>query len=169
MNEKSIHTQRLKLITFTHRIATNILHENYEELLAMGLTLGEGWPDADAMETIPKIIKALERTGEPTGFESWMIITKDGRKIIGDVGFKGVPNPEGEVDIGYGIVEAERKKGYAYEAAEGLTDWALLQPDVKKITARCLLANIDSAKLLVKLGFSEIKRDEAMIYWYRQK
>ncbi|GEC87890.1 MULTISPECIES: GNAT family N-acetyltransferase [Brevibacillus] len=169
MNEKSIHTQRLILIPFTHRIATNILQENYEELLDMGLTLGKGWPDEDAMETIPKIIKALELAGEPTGFESWMIITKDGRKIIGDAGFKGAPNTEGEVDIGYGIIEAERKKGYAYEAAEGLANWALLQPDVKKITAKCLLDNIDSAKLLVKMGFTEIKRDDTMIYWSSQK
>ncbi|MGF9908687.1 GNAT family N-acetyltransferase [Brevibacillus porteri] len=169
MNEKSIHTQRLILIPFTHRIATNILQENYKELLDMELTLGKGWPDEDAMETIPKIIKALELTGEPTGFESWMIITKDGMKIIGDVGFKGAPNAEGEVDIGYGIIEAERKKGYAYEAAEGLANWALLQPDVKKITAKCLLDNKDSAKLLVKMGFTEIKRDDTMIYWSRQK
>ncbi|MGG4440941.1 GNAT family N-acetyltransferase [Brevibacillus fortis] len=165
MNELKIQTQRLLLIPFTHRIATNVLQENYEELMGMGLTLGKGWPDADTMETIHKIIIALERAGESTGFESWMIITTDGMKIIGDAGFKGGPNTEGEVDIGYGIIEAERKKGYAYEAAAGLTNWALSQPKVKKITAKCLLDNIDSAKILVKMGFEEIKRDDTMIYW----
>ncbi|MED1782238.1 GNAT family N-acetyltransferase [Brevibacillus fortis] len=168
MNELKIQTQRLLLIPFTHKIATNVLQENYEELMGMGLTLGKGWPDADTMETIPKIIIALELAGKPTGFESWMIITTDGMEIIGDAGFKGGPNTEGEVDIGYGIIEAERKKGYAYEAAAGLTNWALSQPKVKKITAKCLLDNIDSAKILVKMGFEEIKRDDTMIYWSKQ-
>ncbi|MFS0553941.1 GNAT family N-acetyltransferase [Brevibacillus sp. 179-C9.3 HS] len=168
MSTKRIDTQRLMLIPFTHRIATNILRENYEELTDMGLTLGKGWPDQDAIDTMPKIMKALDLVGEPTGFESWMIISTDGMKIIGDAGFKGRPNAEGEVDIGYGIIEAERKKGYAIEAATGLANWALSQPEVKKITAKCLLDNIDSAKVLVKMGFEEIKRDDTMIYWSKQ-
>lgn len=169
MSERRIQTQRLQLIPFTHTMATNILRENYEELTDMGLVLGEGWPDADALETMPKIIKALELVGEPTGFESWMIITEDGKKLIGDAGFKGRPNEEGEVDIGYGIILSERKKGYAYEAATGLANWALSQPDVKRITAKCLHDNTDSAKLLVKMGFAEINRDDTMIYWSLQK
>ncbi|MDR5000979.1 GNAT family N-acetyltransferase [Brevibacillus parabrevis] len=97
---------------------------NFDELLADGYRLGDGWPDEDAIETLPKIIKNLELVGEPTGFESWMIVKQDGNTIIGDAGFKGRPNDQGEVDIGYGIIGNERKKGFAVEAARGLVHWA---------------------------------------------
>ncbi|TGV29651.1 N-acetyltransferase, partial [Mesorhizobium sp. M00.F.Ca.ET.186.01.1.1] len=130
-----------------------------------GYRLGDGWPDEDAIETLPKIIKNLELVGEPTGFESWMIVKQDGNTIIGDAGFKGRPNDQGEVDIGYGIIGNERKKGFAVEAARGLVHWAFSQPEVKAITARCRIDNADSAKILGKLNFQEKLRDEEMICW----
>ncbi|MCM3080563.1 MULTISPECIES: GNAT family N-acetyltransferase [Brevibacillus] len=169
MSEKRIFTQRLILIPFTIKIAKSIIQGKYEELTDMGLGLGEGWPDEDTMETLPKIIKALELVEEPTGFESWMVIKKDEMSIIGDAGFKGRPNTEGEVDIGYGIIEAERKKGYGFETATGLVVWAFSQPEVNKITAKCLINNIDSARLLKKMKFKEISRDDEMLYWSIQK
>ncbi|GED70750.1 N-acetyltransferase [Brevibacillus reuszeri] len=165
MNEKRIQTNRLLLLPFTKTMATSILQGDDEELVKMGLSFGDGFPDEDTLETIPKIVAALDLVDEPTGFESWMIIRKDTLSIIGDAGFKGRPNEAGEVDIGYGIVASARKKGYGIEAAQGLVDWAFSQPEVNKITARCLLANIDSAKVLEKMDFKEVGRDDEMIYW----
>lgn len=33
------------------------------------------------------------------------------------------------------------------------------------MTARCLLTNTDSAKVLEKMQFNELGRDDEMIYW----
>ncbi|WP_231637398.1 GNAT family N-acetyltransferase [Paenibacillus sp. FJAT-27812] len=55
------------------------------------------------------------------------------RTFIGDTGFKGRPNADGEVDIGYAIMEKERKQGYGVEAAKGLAKWALSEPDVSRM------------------------------------
>jgi ribosomal-protein-alanine N-acetyltransferase len=169
MNIERITTERLFLIPFTCKIATTVLEGNFEELIKMGLSLGEGWPDEDAIETIPKIIRNLELVKEPTGFESWMIIKKDRMMIIGDAGFKGRPNSKGEIDIGYGIIESERKKGYGIEAAQGLADWAFSKPEVQIITAKSLINNIDSARILEKMKFKEISRDDEMIGWSLKK
>ncbi|NRQ51917.1 GNAT family N-acetyltransferase [Brevibacillus sp. HD1.4A] len=165
MKDKRITTERLVLTPFTKSSAESILRGNFDELLVDGYRLGNGWPDEDAIETLPKIIKNLELVGEPTGFESWMIVKKDGNTIIGDAGFKGRPNELGEVDIGYGIIRQERKQGFGVEAAKGLVKWAFSQAEVKAITARCLIHNADSARILEKLNFQETARDGEMIYW----
>ena len=165
MKDTRITTERLFLTPFTKSSSESILQGNFEELLESGYRLGDGWPDEDAIETLPKIIKNLELVGEPTGFESWMIVKKDGNAIIGDAGFKGRPNELGEVDIGYSIIMRERKKGFGVEAAKGFVKWAFSQAEVKAITARCLIDNADSVRILGKLNFEEKSRDEEMIYW----
>lgn len=161
----TICTDRLILMSYTIRLATSILSDQLADVYDHGLQPGEGWPDADTLETLPRILVNLQKVGEPTGFESWMIIKKESLQIIGDVGFKGVPNTEGQIDIGYGLIKAEQKKGYAVEAVKGLIGWAFTNENVKEITARCLHHNVASVRLLEKVGFKETVRDQEMIHW----
>ena len=165
MGTKKLETERLLLLPFTIKICQLVNDNDFEGLLREGLFPGIGYPDQETLETIPKIIKNLELVTAPTGFESWLVITKKDMKIIGDIGFKGTPNPLGEVDFGYGIIESERRKGYAIEAATALSNWALAHPDVKKITARCLIDNHGSAKILEKLNFKRTASGEHLQYW----
>lgn len=131
----------------------------------MGFKRGLSWPDNDVLETLPKIINNLSRVASPTGFESWMIVKKDTLEIIGDLGFKGFNYEEGTIDLGYGIIKEERRKGYAEEAATELLKWALSDKVVKEVTASCLIDNVSSINLLKKLNFTETKRDDSMVYW----
>jgi len=165
MNIENLETERLLLIPFTKLLCELVINKNFEGLKNKGLMPGNGYPDQETLETIPKILANLELVDAPTGFESWLIITKEEMKIIGDIGFKGIPNPSGEVDLGYGIIETEQRKGYAIEAAKALSNWALSHPNVKTITAKCLLNNYGSFKILEKLNFTKIAQDENMQYW----
>ncbi len=131
----------------------------------MGLKKGIGWPDEDVLETLPRIIDNLLQVVAPTGFESWMIIKNDTLEIVGDAGFKGFNSVESAVDIGYGIIKEERRKGYAEEAVTELIRWAFTNEMVREITARCLIDNASSVNLLNKMNFIEQKRDDEMIYW----
>ena len=134
----------------------------------MGLRKGKNWPDNDVIETLPKIINNLSQVKLPTGFESWMIIKNDTLEVIGDIGFKGFDTEKENVDIGYGIIKEERKKGYAEEAAIKLIKWTFSNEIVKEITARCLFDNLSSINLLKKLNFTETKKDNEMVYWSLQ-
>jgi [ribosomal protein S5]-alanine N-acetyltransferase len=165
MSIEKILSDKLIFVPFTLDFATSILEGNLDVLESLGLKTDKNWPDNESIETLPKIIKNLELVKEPTGFESWMIVRQDNMFVIGDAGFKGKPNANGEVDIGYSIIEKEQKRGYGFETAKKLADWAFLHPDVKHITASCLINNIASAKILEKVGMQEISRDEEMIYW----
>ncbi|MGG5210866.1 GNAT family N-acetyltransferase [Chryseobacterium sp. MIQD13] len=158
-------TERLILIPFTIKICEDLLNNDFSELLALGVKKGEVWPDHDLLEIIPKIIHNLSQVDAPTGFESWMIMKKDTSEIIGDAGFKGYNAEEKNIDIGYGIIEEERRKGYAEEAVTKLIQWAFSTGIIREITARCLLENTNSACFLKKLNFIETKQDSEMIYW----
>ncbi len=93
----------------------------------MNLIPAKDWPDEEVLETLPRILIHLEKVEFPTGFESWMIIVKENKEIISDIGFKGQPDFEGKIDLGYGIVAIARKKGYTREAPAGLVKWAFMK------------------------------------------
>ncbi|POR24155.1 GNAT family N-acetyltransferase [Flavobacterium columnare] len=158
-------TERLILIPFTIEICRNILNKDYKDLEVLNLKRGKSWPDTDVLDTLPRIINNLNKVEYPTGYESWMIIKKDTLEIIGDLGFKGFNNEEGNVDLGYGIIKEERRKGYAAEAVSEIIKWAFSNKIVKEITANCLTENISSINLLNKFKFRQVKTENDMIYW----
>lgn len=165
MKIELLETERLILVPFTIEICEKILDEDFGFLNEMKLKKGNGWPDDEVLDTLPKIINKLSEVDSPTGFESWMIIKKDSKEIIGDAGFKGFNIEEFNADLGYGIIEIERRKGYAQEAAKALIKWAFSNKKLKEITARCMADNINSMNLLNKLNFKLVKKDNEMIHW----
>lgn len=82
----------------------------------------------------------------------WKISLKTG-VTVGGIGFKGLPDAEETVEIGYGIDEAYRKRGYATEAVGGMVKWAMKQDGVKYITAQTEPNNKISQKVLLANGF----------------
>ena len=158
-------TERLILIPYTIDLCTNILNSDYSDLAVLNLKRGKSWPDADVLDTLPRIINNLNKVEYPTGYESWMIIKKDTLEVIGDLGFKGFNNEEENLDLGYGIIKEERRKGYAIEAVSELIKWTFSNKIVKEITANCLTENISSINLLNKFNFRQVKTENDMIYW----
>jgi RimJ/RimL family protein N-acetyltransferase len=117
------------------------------------------------MDILPFINKAFEKNSEPSGFEGWMMVLKANMTIIGDIGFRGIPDDNGDVEIGYGIIEEAQGKGYGFEVAKSMIDWAFSQDKVKSVKADCLINNAPSIRILEKVGMKEIKRDQSSIYW----
>lgn len=162
---KQLTTERLLLIPFTIQICKNVLNDDYSDLERLNLKKGKSWPDNDVIETLPRIITNLSKVTTPTGFESWMIIKKDTSEIIGDLGFKGFNPKENNIDLGYGIIKEERRKGFAEEAVKEIINWAFSNEIIKEITANCLTENTSSINLLTKFNFSQLKIENGMIYW----
>jgi ribosomal-protein-alanine N-acetyltransferase len=163
-----IETERLILMPYTLAICKNILNNNFIDLEHLQLKKGIGWPDEDVLVTLPKIITTLEQITEPTGFESWMIIKKNTRELIGDCGFKGLHKSLHQVDLGYGIIQNERGNGYATEACKALIEWVFAMDNRIEITANCECKNESSIQVLTKLNFTKIKTIKGMIYWRKQ-
>jgi ribosomal-protein-alanine N-acetyltransferase len=83
-----------------------------------------------------------------------MVIHVSDKMLIGDGGFKGKPDEEGKVEIGYSIVPEYRRRGFATEVARALVDYAFSQPGVKAVEAHTLANGTASIKVLKKAGMS---------------
>ena len=84
----------------------------------------------------------------------YLFIHRDERALVGVGGYKGKPDEQGVVEIGYEIYENYRGQGLATEAAQGLIDWAFLQPGVKIVQAHTLAEENASVQVLRKCGMT---------------
>lgn len=88
------------------------------------------------------------------------------------MGFKGVPDSDGSIEIGYGINPAYHGHGYATEMVHAMVSWALGQPAVSRVTAETREDNQASIRVLEKVGFRRIgarlePEDGPLIIWER--
>ncbi|MEL6250806.1 MAG: GNAT family N-acetyltransferase [Bacteroidota bacterium] len=73
-------------------------------------------------------------------------------KWVGTAAFKGQPK-ENQIEIAYGTFERHRKKGVASEMCRKLLEIALRHAPELRITARTLMEENASTKILRKNGF----------------
>ena len=108
--------------------------------------------DADLKKAYGEMLAgSLAHPEERAWYAMWMIEKADGTRI-GDLCFKGLDanrNPE----IGYGIAEAFRGRGYASEAVRLALQWAFRQPEVNAVEAETDPENTASQSVLEKCGF----------------
>jgi len=95
----------------------------------------------------------------------WTAINKKENWMVCDVCFKGEPNDEGEIEIGYGTHPQFQGKGYMKEAVGGMIEWAKKQPKVKTIFAQTLKDNIASFTILERNNFVKIGETETYFQW----
>lgn len=81
----------------------------------------------------------------------WMIELKSGEHI-GDLCFKGLLE-NGTTEIGYGILEEYRGRGFASEAVQAACRWAFEHGEVKQLEAETEEGNAASWRVLEKCGF----------------
>jgi [ribosomal protein S5]-alanine N-acetyltransferase len=159
----TLETSRLRLLPLDLKRARAALMGRAELARLIGAQVPEAWPNDAFSEALPVIAKFLE--GDPT-YAAWtrLVVHQVDRILIGEVGFKSKPDRAGKVEIGYGIVPAYRRRGYASEAAEALIAWAFAQ-GVRRVTAECLADNLGSIRVLGKLGMRRLERSGDMLYW----
>ncbi len=107
------------------------------------------------------------------GYSNFIIIRKEDKAKLGVVGLYDREGLEG-LDIGFGLLPENEGKGYAYEAANCLMNWAKKEMNIKKIKGITVEENLASRKLLEKLGLMFIKKfylkgdpDELMLFEWK--
>lgn len=117
------------------------------------LRAGRGWPHADTVDAL----RPIAEHGEVGGDGGWLVV-RDGL-VVGDCGWRGGPDAEGSVLIGYGLAAPARGQGLGTEAVALLCAWAERQPGVERIVADVRADNDASRRLLRRLGFVELPDD----------
>jgi RimJ/RimL family protein N-acetyltransferase len=88
---------------------------------------------------------------EKLGFGNYTVVKKSDGEKIGSCGLYDRTGIEG-VDIGFAFLPQFEKMGYAYESARRILEAGILDFKLRSISAFTSKENIDSQKLLEKLG-----------------
>jgi RimJ/RimL family protein N-acetyltransferase len=135
----------------------------------------EVWAAIESMDVSEKAQLSadwLARAHGSTSSDPWVhgfsIVHLDTGITIGQCGFKGPPNPDGCVEIAYGVSSGQEGKGYATEAARALVAYAFSVDQVTLVLAHTLPASNASQRVLAKCGFhyvDEITDPEDGLVW----
>jgi ribosomal-protein-alanine N-acetyltransferase len=119
----------------------------------LGVQVPAGWT-----QTISARLR-LKQLAADASEQPWLVratVLRAARCIVGSVGFHGPPDGRGRVEIGYDVVETERRKGYARESVAGLTDWAFATGRADVCVASVSPGNAPSLALVRSLGFRQV-------------
>lgn len=139
ISPRPIQTARLVLTPVSHELAEAVASGDLSAVEA-----GEGWPHDD---TLNGLKMALDLGHTPGWF-----VELDG-VVIGDCGIHRDPDERGQVEIGFGLGAPYRGQGFGGEVVDGLSRWLLDEPEVRIVTARALLDNQASRRVLERAGF----------------
>jgi [ribosomal protein S5]-alanine N-acetyltransferase len=161
-------TERLRLLPITFEIADAALNDR--ELLSelTGARVTDDWPNPDFADALSFVRADVRRH---TSYSEWqrLLVHSEDEVIVGDAGFKSLPDEHGSVEVGYGIIPPYRKQGLALEATAVLVEWAWGHSQVHQIVAECLLSNEASRRVLERLGMErtgeEATREGLMLKW----
>lgn len=143
-------TPRLRL----RSLAPAELQDLLEGVPADGQRWAEGYPLDGTLVAVAMQADLVKRGVDRGGFCHYQVLLRDEDLVIGDIGFHAPPDDLGEVSIGFGIVPAARRHGYAVEALRAVLDWALRQPEVRSIHADTDLVNLASQRVLAAAGMA---------------
>lgn len=175
----TLHTERLELIPGTIDLANAAIEDPRTLGEMLNAIVPPSWPpiylDAKALQFF---IDRLSNAPEQENWWLYFIVLENGptgRTLIGSAGYFGPASEDGTVEIGYGIVDDQRRMGYASEAVRGLLARAFNFPEVRRVIAHTYPALIPSIGVLKKCGFKlvgdgaeegtirfELLKDEAM-------
>ena len=82
-----------------------------------------------------------------------LAVLKASREVIGSSGFHNAPDETGMIEIGLGVEEAFRGKGFAQEILLGMWGWVINQPGVKVLRYTVAPDNAPSQAIIKKFGF----------------
>jgi len=128
-------------------------------------TVPEGFPDEELAGLLPLYRRWLQEDPGVLGFGPWLVVTRDGRELIGSAGFLGRPGEDGTIELGYSIVPDHRSRGFASEAAGALVEWALSQPGVDRVVAGCDPSNAASIRVLERSGMWPRGTRDGELFW----
>lgn len=163
----NIETERLVLVV--------LLPEDLEALIAGDLERAArlaGYtfmPDPE-LGDLPWHLSALRRDSNQLSWRIRVIVERSSNTVVGSINLKGPPTADGDVEIGWGLIDRARKQGYATEAATAVINWALQQPRVNSVSATVPDDNHPSRRVAVRLGLmrtSETRRNLPL--WKRER
>jgi RimJ/RimL family protein N-acetyltransferase len=161
--ESVIATERLDL----HHIPADGLIELLEEKSDLKAIAGRNFtnPHKVLITDSGPLAWRVPQVKENPSANKWFvrsIVLRESGEIIGSTSFHGVPDENGMMEIGIGIEEPFRGKGYAREALRGMWLWVCEEPEVKVLRYTVSPSNAPSIAIIEFFGFAfiDVQMDE---------
>lgn len=154
----ALETERLRLVTCP-------ADTGHDELARdLGVRVPPEWP-LELADLLPAY--AAELRADPTleGWGPWLMVAREEQTLVGDLGFTGRPDAEGGVEIGYSVLPAWRRRGYATEAVRELLRWVSAQSGVTHVVAGCEPTNAGSVRVLENVGMRLVGESAEILSW----
>jgi RimJ/RimL family protein N-acetyltransferase len=154
-------TQRLELVPMTVAALDAMIDGDSQRLAhETGARFPEPVVAPPLMEdALPYIRDRVREAPADLAWWAWLIVSSGTREAIGSAGFTGRPDGDGVVVLGYAIYPTRQKQGYATEASQALTAWALEQPGVRAVRATIPPDHTPSLRVAEKLGMRVVGTD----------
>jgi GNAT superfamily N-acetyltransferase/Fe-S-cluster containining protein len=192
----TIRSPRLALVPVSVPLAQAELNDTALFSALLGATVPDDWPPDELSDARLIFLCLLEANPAWIGWLGWYAVNlgasgdgpgesgheseagigavpgqrlPDPPTLVGSVGFKGPPDPEGVVEIGYSILPAYQGRGLATEMTAALVQWAAEQ-GARLVQAQVKPVNTASIRVLERLGFQEIEgnREPGMVLFARE-
>ena len=162
-------TSRLRIVPLSAAQLALLLEAKAAFEAEFGLTPSSGCLDQHEREAMRWLHDtALEHPDAFPWYARWHIIALAAKTAIGAACFKGPPNSDGEVELGYGIDPPHRNRGYMTEAAQALCEWAFGQAGVQSVVAITDRDNIASHTICRNCGMSLTGESPDGLVWRRR-
>lgn len=149
---RTLESKRLTLVAANHALVSSDLAGRDALADALEARVPENWPpelyDRPAMEYSLDLLK----DSGMQGWTFWYLVLTKSNELAGLCGFKGRPDVDGSVEIGYSMLRQFRGQGYATEAAMRLIGWAFTHREVRQVSAETFPHLKSSVRVLEKNG-----------------
>ena len=150
-----IRTARLRLVPSTTDLASAEWRDRSAFFAMLGVPERDDWPSEDLRDVLPSVAEQLRELPESVGWLTWYWILEESDVLVGGGGFKGLPDENGLVEIGYETCVEHRRRGFATEAVGALIEWAFAHEEVACVCAEARSDNVASRRVLYRLGMIE--------------
>lgn len=156
LTQRYLDSGRLRMIAANAELVSNDLQGRGALSESLGAEVPENWPpdlyDHKAMEFAGRQLK----NPHEAGWSFWYVLERHGdpQMVVGICGFKGRPDGDGVVEIGYSVLPQFRNRGFASEAVARLVEWAFSHGRVKEVRAETFPHLKQSIRVMEKNGFT---------------
>jgi ribosomal-protein-alanine N-acetyltransferase len=149
---KLIHTNRLTLVCGDAVLLKAAIRSNEDLAAALEVEVPDNWTEFGRS---PWEYALKQFTPDADGAHWWTYfpILREANTLVGSCGYKGPPDKEGRVEIGYETAAGFRNRGLATEIAIALLENAFADDRVRLVQAHTLAQVNASSQVLTKCGF----------------
>ena len=146
-----IETENLQLVACAPEHYEALLRDKQDLGSLLNIKVPDTWP-VFPESVSPQLYEFIRNNLSQMEWGFYLFIHRQDRVLIGEGGFKGKPDEEGMVELGYALIPEYRRRGFATEAARGLARYAFSHPQIQIVQAHTLPDGKESIRVLEKLG-----------------